>query len=170
MDGPRRSRLEAPMEAPVSGSDGVLEVFGETVIIRRDPAGQPVDAAVVEEVVPPGVGAPLHRHSREDEIFYVIEGTFRIWRGDEAFNAGPGGVALLPRDQTHTFKNIGTAPGRLLTVIVPAGFERFFEAIIDRGLAEGDDDQIAALAAELGLEIPCPTPARAALLGRVDGV
>ena len=33
-------------------SDRVLEVFGETVIIRRDPARQAMDAAVVEEIVP----------------------------------------------------------------------------------------------------------------------
>ena len=67
-------------KAAPSSQDRVLEVFGETVIIRRDPTGQ-LDAAVIEEVVPPGVGAPLHRHSREDEISYIIEGSFRIWRG-----------------------------------------------------------------------------------------
>ena len=59
---------------PATSSDRVLEVFGETVIIRREPASQVLDAAVVEEIVPPGVGAPLHRHSREDEISYVVAG------------------------------------------------------------------------------------------------
>ena len=143
---------------PAVSSDRVLEVFGETVIVRRDPAGQVLDAAVVEEIVPPGVGAPLHRHSREDEISYVVAGSFRIWRSGEVLDIGPGGVALLPRDQAHTFQNVGSTPGRLLTVIVPAGFERFFEAIVERGLAEGDDDQIVAVAAEFGLEILGPTP------------
>jgi quercetin dioxygenase-like cupin family protein len=146
------------MESLGSAGDRVLELFGETVIIRRDPAGQPMDAAVIEEIVPPGVGAPLHRHSREDEVFYVVAGSFRIWRGKETLDVGPGGVALLPRDQIHTFRNIGEATGRLLTVIVPAGFERFFEAIADRSLGEGEDDQIAAVAAEFGLEILGPTP------------
>ena len=113
-------------------ADCALEVFGEIVIIRRDPAGA-LDAAVIEEIVPPGVAAPLHRHGREDEISYVIEGTFRIWRGDEVLDMGPGGVALLPRHQVHSFKNIGTAPGRLLTVILPAGFERFFKVVAERG-------------------------------------
>jgi mannose-6-phosphate isomerase-like protein (cupin superfamily) len=151
---------EVPMEARHSDTaNRVLEVFGETVIIRRDPAGQPIDAAVVEEIVPPGVGAPLHRHSREDEICYVIEGTFRIWRGEEVLDVRAGGVALLPRDQIHSFQNVGEATGRLLTVIVPAGFERFFEAIADRSLAEGEDDRIAAVAGEFGLEILGPTPA-----------
>ena len=53
---------------PAVSTDRVLEIFGETVIIRREPAGQVLDAAVIEEIVPPGVGAPLHRHSRKDEI------------------------------------------------------------------------------------------------------
>ncbi len=65
--------------APRAKADCALEVFGETVIIRRDSAGR-LDASV--EMVPPDVAAPLHRHSREYEISYVIEGTFRnlAWR------------------------------------------------------------------------------------------
>ncbi|WP_245364284.1 cupin domain-containing protein [Sinorhizobium americanum] len=58
------------------------------MIIRRDPAGG-VDASVIEEIVPPDVAAPLHRHSWEDEISYVIEGTFRIWRGDDVVRHRP---------------------------------------------------------------------------------
>ncbi len=67
--------------APRAKADCALEVFGETVIIRRDSAGR-LDASVIEEMVPPDVAAPLHRHSREDEISYVIERTFRnlAWR------------------------------------------------------------------------------------------
>ncbi|WP_210204795.1 cupin domain-containing protein [Phyllobacterium brassicacearum] len=143
-------------EAP---ADCALEVLGEIVIIRRDPAGT-LDAAVIEEFVPPGVAAPLHRHGREDEISYVIEGTFRIWRGDEVLDIGPGGVALLPRHQVHSFKNIGTAPGRLLTVILPAGFERFFKVVAERGLGDENLDETATVAAgEFGLEILGPPPA-----------
>ena len=78
-----------------------------------------LDVAVIEEIVPPSVGAPLHRHSKEDEVSYVVEGMFRFWRGDEVLDVGPGGIAFLPRHQVHTFKNIGTGPGRLLTVILP---------------------------------------------------
>ena len=74
---------------PAMSRDRVLEVLGETVIIRRDPAGQVLDAAVVEEIVPPGVGAPLHRHTREDEISYVVAGSFRICRGEEISTLDP---------------------------------------------------------------------------------
>ncbi len=139
--------------------DRALEVFGETMIIRSDPAGALVDVAVIEEIVPPAVAAPLHRHAREDEISYVIEGTFRIWRGDEMLDVGPGGIALLPRHQVHAFKNIGTGTGRLLTVIQPSGFERFFEVVAERRLGDDDMDEIATVAVQFGLEILGPPPA-----------
>lgn len=144
---------EPLINAPRAQAECALDVFGETVIIRRDPAGG-LDASVIEEIVPPGVAAPLHRHSREDEVSYVIEGTFRIWRGDEVFDVGPGGIALLPRRQVHSFRNMGTAPGRLLTVILPAGFEHFFEVIAERRLGDENLDEIATVAADqFGLEI-----------------
>ena len=150
--------VEPAGSAPAPSGDQTLEVFGETVIIRRDPLGSPLNASVIEEIVPPGVAGPWHRHSREDEVSYVVEGTFRIWRGEEVFDIGPGGVALLPRYQDHTFQNIGAEPGRLLTVITPAGLERFFEVVAERDLREEDMDGVVAIAAEFGVEILGPPP------------
>jgi mannose-6-phosphate isomerase-like protein (cupin superfamily) len=138
--------------------DQAFDVFGETVILRRDPLGSPLDTSVIEEIVPPGVAGPWHRHSREDEVSYVIEGTFRIWRGEEVFDIGPGGVALLPRDQAHTFQNVGPGVGRLLTVITPAGLERFFQEVAEQGLGEDDLDEVVAIAARFGVEILGPPP------------
>lgn len=151
--------MTAPEAHPTGATrHEALEVFGETVIIRNDPLGSPLDAAVLEEVVPPGVAAPWHRHSQEDEVSYVIEGTFRVWRGDEVFDLGPGGVALLPRGQAHTFKNIGADQGRLLTVITPAGLERFLQVVARRGLRDHDLEEVIAVAAEFGVEILGPPP------------
>ena len=138
--------------------DQMLNVFGETVILRRDPLGSSLDASVIEEVVPPGVAGPWHRHSREDEVSYVVEGTFRIWRGEEVFDIGPGGVAMLPCHQAHNFQNVGPSTGRLLTVITPAGLERFFQVVAGRGLGEDDLDEVVAIAAEFGVEILGPPP------------
>jgi quercetin dioxygenase-like cupin family protein len=146
---------------PKAGDHQAFDVFGETVIIRHDPAGPLLNAAVIEEIVPPNGAAPLHRHSREDEICYVIEGTFRIWRGDEAIDVGQGGIALLPRHQVHTFKNVSAGPGRLLTVILPAGFEQFFAVVAERHLGDEDMDEIVAVVADFGLEILSLPPNRA---------
>jgi hypothetical protein len=48
--------------------------------------------------------------------------------------------------------------GRLLTVITPAGLERFFQAVAERGLGEDDLDGVVALASEFGVEILGPPP------------
>lgn len=141
-----------------TGSDRVLDVLGETVILRNDPGGAHANASVMEEIVPPGFAAPWHLHTREDEVFYVVEGQFRVWRGDEQFDLGPGGVALLPRNQVHTFKNVGSTTARLLTVITPPGFERFFAALDERKIAEDDEDGLVSLAAEFGVQIVGPPP------------
>ncbi len=88
----------------------------------------------------------------------MIEGTFRIWRGDDVIEVGQGGIAFLPRNQVHTFKNIGAGPGRLLTVILPEGFEEFFAVDAELDLGDEDMDEIMAIAADFGLEILGPPP------------
>lgn len=79
------------------------------------------------------LAAPLHRHTREDEYSYVIEGRVGALLGDEVVIGGPGDLIFKPRNQWHTFWNAGDEPARLLEIISPAGFEQFFEELIDLG-------------------------------------
>ena len=74
----------------------------------------------------PALAAPLHRHTREDEYSYVLEGRMGALLGDELVEAGPGDLVFKPRNQWHTFWNAGDEPCRILEIIAPAGFERFF--------------------------------------------
>lgn len=68
-----------------------------------------------------------------------------------------------PRDQAHTFQNLGPQVGRLLTVITPAGLERFFQVVAERGLGEDDLEEVVALAAGLDVEILEPPSERCAV-------
>ena len=45
------------------------------------------------------------------------------------FGGGGGYYAYGPRGGTHTFRNAGKTPGRLLVFITPAGFENYLEEI-----------------------------------------
>ena len=104
--------------------------------------------SVVEHPVRPGTLAPPHTHTDEDELSFVIEGTFGIRVGDQVLDAGPGCYVFKPRGVPHTFWNAGPVPARLLEVIVPAGFERYFEQMAALLQAHGPDfDRIAELAA-----------------------
>ncbi len=49
------------------------------------------------------LAAPLHRHTREDEYSYIVEGHVGALLGDEVVVGGPGDLIFKPRDQWHTF-------------------------------------------------------------------
>src|SRR6476646_9546291 len=79
------------------------------------------------------LAAPLHRHTREDEYSYVLEGHMGALLGEDVLEAGPGDLVLKPRGEWHTFWNAGYEPCRILEIIAPAGFEGFFAELADLG-------------------------------------
>lgn len=86
--------------------------------------------ALVEHPLPPRtLAAPLHRHEREDEYSYVLEGRMGAQLGDEVVHASAGDLVFKPRQQWHTFWNAGDEPCRILEIISPAGFEHFFDEV-----------------------------------------
>jgi len=88
--------------------------------------------SLVEHPIPPRtLAAPLHRHAREDEYSYVLEGRMGALLGGEVVYAEPGDLVFKPRNQWHTFWNAGDEPCRILEIISPAGFEHFFRELGD---------------------------------------
>src|SRR5678815_5727838 len=79
------------------------------------------------------LAAPLHRHTREDEYSFILEGSVGALLGDDVVIGKPGDLIFKPRDQWHTFWNAGDEPARILEIISPAGFERFFAELVDLG-------------------------------------
>jgi mannose-6-phosphate isomerase-like protein (cupin superfamily) len=111
--------------------------------------------SLVEHPMPPrALAAPLHRHNREDEYSYVLEGQVGALLGEEVLIGGPGDLIFKPRGQWHTFWNAGDEPARILEIIAPAGFERFFEELVDLGgVAQADPEAMGALCARYELEM-----------------
>lgn len=88
--------------------------------------------SLVEHPIPPRtLVAPLHRHSREDEYSFVLEGRMGALLGDHVIQVGAGDFAFKPRDQWHTFWNPDRAPCRILEIISPGGFEHYFAELAD---------------------------------------
>jgi len=100
------------------------------------------------------LGAPLHRHSREDEYSYVITGRVGALLGDEVVFGNAGDLIFKPRGQWHTFWNAGDEPARILEIISPAGFERYFAELVEMGGSTTADRQsLMDLSARYGLEV-----------------
>lgn len=111
----------------------------EIVVSGKESNG---DYAVIRYHVKPGDEPPMHTHSREDEMVYVVEGEITAIVGDAKVDVGPGAFAALPRGIAHTIKVKGDSATLMLTV-VPAGVERFFVPV-----TKDDEDP-----ATFGLEI-----------------
>jgi len=86
--------------------------------------------AIVEHTIAPGMlAAPMHRHDREDEYSYVLEGRVgAIFDGVEVY-ATVGDFVRKPRGEWHTFWNAGDTPLRILEIITPGGLEELFKLI-----------------------------------------
>jgi mannose-6-phosphate isomerase-like protein (cupin superfamily) len=137
------------------GAGDAVWIGGFGVIYKVPPAATPSAIAVVEHVLgPQQLGAPLHRHSREDEISYVLEGVLTVQQADQIETAGVGGTVVKPRGVFHAFWNAGQCPVRFLEVIAPGGFAQYFRELAPLVSRPGPPDLagIAALAGLYGVE------------------
>jgi len=117
---------------PRDGMAGFLGSIGVRFMIDGLEAGQRF-SLVEHPMSPKALAAPLHKHTREDEYSFVLEGQVGALLGDKVVVGKPGDLIFKPRTQWHTFWNAGDQPARILEIISPAGFEEFFRELIDLG-------------------------------------
>jgi mannose-6-phosphate isomerase-like protein (cupin superfamily) len=126
---------------------------GEQCLIRVPTAATGGIYSFVEIVSDPGDSSPMHVHENEDEHIIVLEGTARIARGNEIFDAESGKLVTLPRDIPHAWGNRSNLPLRVAVIAFPGGCEDVLRAI-----ARGDVTDLPALAVKLGISHVGPTP------------
>ena len=102
----------------INGSDHIRKISGE------DTNGT---FAFVEIVLPPEGGLPPHVHSREDALFYVLEGSIQVVLGTRTYQAAAGTLAYLPRGIAHTLHNNSGKTARVVALIAPPDFVGFFD-------------------------------------------
>jgi mannose-6-phosphate isomerase-like protein (cupin superfamily) len=138
---------------PKEGKAGFLGSIGVRFMVDGD-ATDGGFALVEHPMSAHALAAPLHRHAREDEYSYVLEGRMGALLGDDVLEAGPGDLVLKPRGEWHTFWNAGDAPCRILEIIAPAGFERFFAELVDLGgVTQADPAVLGSLCERYALEM-----------------
>jgi mannose-6-phosphate isomerase-like protein (cupin superfamily) len=137
------------------GKVGLLASIGVRFMIDGDRSGG--GFSLVEHPMPPrALAAPLHRHTQEDEYTVVLEGRVGALLGNDIVYGEPGDLIFKPRGEWHTFWNAGEEPARLLEIISPAGFERYFEELTELPPELDRDERvnrIAAIAERYGLEM-----------------
>ena len=126
------------IDVKVSGSDtdGALAIFEQTSQTQ-------------------GKGTPLHLHNSQDEVFYVIEGSYYFQLGDEKFSLSKGESVFLPRQVPHAWTQV-SEKGKMTVVLQPAGkLEDFFVTMA--GLDhEPDKHEIEKIFADNDMQVVGP--------------
>jgi uncharacterized cupin superfamily protein len=104
-----------------------LNVVRQEVLVKATGADTAGGFAFFHLVVPTMTGPPLHVHTLEEELFYVLEGEVVFQIANERVTAGPGTTVFFPRGTVHTYQNFSQETARILIIVTPAGFDRFFE-------------------------------------------
>jgi quercetin dioxygenase-like cupin family protein len=136
--------------------------FDALAVIKATAADTGGLLSIIEVTEPPNAEAPLHVHHREDEAFWILEGSVTLYVGDDVIEAGPGDYAFGPRDVPHRY-TVGPDGCRMLFICTPAGFEDLVRAMSrpaeERTLPEPSDPEdvdfgmVARVAGEHGCEL-----------------
>jgi quercetin dioxygenase-like cupin family protein len=108
--------LERPTEA-ILGT-------GYQLLVSSESTGGAYE--LMKFMVPPALGPPLHRHTREDEHYYFLDGNFEVTIGDETIEAMAGTYLHLPRGIPHGLINIGDSHGSFLCWVMPGNLGKLF--------------------------------------------
>lgn len=115
----------------------------------EDTGGQ---VAIVEHPFPVGALVPPHVHTREDEFSIVTAGAIGFRSGSDEVVLEAGGYISKPRGELHAMWNAGRTEARMIEVITPAGFERFFLQLAEMFEAgPPDPEALQTVAASYGL-------------------
>jgi quercetin dioxygenase-like cupin family protein len=127
-----------------------------TFLVTGDESGGAYFA--MEALVPTGGGPPRHVHTREDEMFYVLDGDVEFTLGENTVVAGPGDFVNVPRGTVHCFRNTGAETARIILTFTPAGIERWFEETLERAPNEVTDEDVPDNADEVAARYVAAAP------------
>jgi len=151
---PRHTPVRSNIVAAGDGrTPAPLNIVGEETLVKVSAEDSDGTLAFFHLVAPPMSGPPRHVHSREDELFYVLEGELVFELDGERHTVRAGDTVYLRRGVVHTYQNFTTSDARLLIATVPGMFSRFFvelSAATPVG-ALPDPDQMDAMATSYGI-------------------
>jgi quercetin dioxygenase-like cupin family protein len=121
--------------------------------------------SLAEQLLPKGSAPPVHRHTREDEAWIVLDGEVTFFLGEEQHNAGPGTYVFGPRGRAHTHR-VESDTARLAILLLPGTSEAFFHATGRPAQSptlppteQPDLDRLLASMQKHGIEFLAPPPA-----------
>lgn len=112
-----------------NGEGKQVNVIGDQQTFKLTGADTNGQFTLIEEVNPPGTMIPPHVHTKEDEIFKVLEGELEVTVGNETTILKAGDLAFAPKNVPHMWKVVGDQDCKTILSVFPAGLESMFEEL-----------------------------------------
>jgi mannose-6-phosphate isomerase-like protein (cupin superfamily) len=129
--GGNNDQRTSPLQATIVKPEQALSIkpFGLDlkVLLTTEATGGAI--SVLMGWLKPGEGPGDHVHFNQEEIFFIVEGTYELTVGGQTTTAGPGTIVFIPRNMVHRFKNVGNTTGCMLDLSLPGGQDHYFKAI-----------------------------------------
>jgi quercetin dioxygenase-like cupin family protein len=159
-ESPRRPRPQAfnVIAARDGRTPAPLNIVGEETLVKVSAEDSEGTLSFFHLVAPPMSGPPRHVHTREDELFYVLEGELVFELDGERHTVGAGDTVYLHRGVVHAYQNFTTSDARLLIATTPGGFSDFFVELSAATPLGGlpAPDRVAAIGAKYGMTLLGP--------------
>ena len=155
------SRIQELKPLAVASDEGDARWWlGGLAVIKASAADTGGLMSIIDVTNPPHDEAPLHVHHREDEAFWILEGSATFEVGGQTIEAGVGDYLFGPRGVPHRF-SVGPEGCRMLFIMTPGGFEELVIAMSEPARSrtlpppteEPDWERVAAIAEAHGCEL-----------------
>jgi quercetin dioxygenase-like cupin family protein len=100
-----------------------LLTWGEMAWMSRPSTTGAKDLTVIEVTLLPGEGHNFHKHPRQEEVIYVIDGQVEQWLEQEKRVLSNGDSVFIGANVVHASFNIGASPAKLLAILGPCDGE-----------------------------------------------
>ena len=138
-----------------------IRFFKQSIAILATTSDTDGSVGAVEIAGPRGSVPPLHVHTARTKRSTSSMVTTACSIGDDVIAASPGTWVWGPRGVPHGYQ-VHSDRGRHLSLVMPGGFEAFFEEVAAIATPDADPrsemGRLSAIAARYGVELLGPLP------------
>lgn len=138
-----------------------LQVLSDRVCIKLKSAASPNRMAAMTVDVPPGGGVPPHTHTKEQESYFMLEGTMVMQLGSQELTIEPGDFVHVPAGTVHGYKNDSDRCVRFLAWSIGGAIDEFFTEMAEKVRVLPDDlPKMPAILEKYGIQMVEPSITR----------